>query len=107
MKEPGTANAHDDQPPDMNGYVDGGDVHTNSGIPNRAFYVVATTLGGNSWDAAGPIWYATLSDPQLSSNASFSDFARLTAVQARHRYGSTSKEVDAVRAGWEAVKVPL
>lgn len=107
MKQPGSANPHDDQPPDMDGYVDGGDVHTNSGIPNRAFYVVATTLGGNSWDAAGPIWYATLSDPQLSSSASFADFGRLTVVQAQRRYGSTSKEVDAVRAGWDAVKLPL
>ena len=63
MKEPGTANPHDDQPADMGGYVDGGDVHVNSGIPNRAFCVVATTLGGHSWEAAGPIWYASLCDP--------------------------------------------
>jgi Zn-dependent metalloprotease len=107
MKAPGTANPHDDQPADMDGYVDGGDVHTNSGIPNRAFSVTATTLGGNSWDAAGPIWYATLSDPQLTSNATFSDFARLTVVQAQRRYGATSTEVDAVRGGWDTVKVPL
>jgi Zn-dependent metalloprotease len=107
MKQPGSANPHDEQPPDMDGYVDGGDVHINSGIPNRAFAVIATTLGGHSWDAAGPIWYATLSDPQLTSNASFSDFARLTVVQAQRRYGETSKEVDAVRGGWETVKVPL
>ena len=40
----------------MDHYVPGGDVHLNSGIPNRAFYVVATTLGGHAWDAAGPIW---------------------------------------------------
>src|SRR4051795_136080 len=66
MKDPGTAHPHDDQPADMDSYVDGGDVHTNSGIPNRAFYVVATTLGGNSWDAAGPIWYDTLCDSHLS-----------------------------------------
>jgi len=107
MKEPGTANPHDEQPADMDGYVDGGDVHLNSGIPNRAFAVAATTLGGKSWDAAGPIWYATLCDSQLSSNASFSDFARLTVVHAQRRYGATSEEADAVRAGWDTVKVPL
>jgi Zn-dependent metalloprotease len=107
MKEPGHANPHDDQPADMDGYVDGGDVHTNSGIPNRAFCVVATELGGNSWDAAGPIWYATLCDPQLRSDASFSDFARLTLVQAQRRYGSAAKEVDAVRKGWDTVKVSV
>jgi Zn-dependent metalloprotease len=107
MKQPGTANPHDDQPGDMDGYVDGGDVHTNSGIPNRAFSVTATTLGGHAWDAAGPIWYATLTDPQLTPNASFSDFARLTIIQAQRRYGATSREADAVRSGWDAVKLRL
>lgn len=107
MKAPGTANPHDDQPADMAGYVDGGDVHTNSGIPNRAFAETAIALGGNSWDAAGPVWYATLTDPQLTSNATFSDFARLTVVQATRRYGAGSKEVQAVQGGWDAVKVQL
>src|SRR3954447_11228535 len=107
MKEPGSANRFDDQPADMDGYVKGGDVHTNSGIPNRAFYVVATTLGGNSWDAAGPIWYETLADPQLRPNAGFRRFAHLTLVTARRRYGTGSSEADAVAAGWEAVKVPV
>jgi Zn-dependent metalloprotease len=107
MKEPGTANAHDDQPANMSGYVANGDVHTNSGIPNRAFYVVATTLGGNSWDAAGPIWYAALCDPSLPATATFSDFAKRTLIQAQRAYGSTSAQVDAVRAGWEDVAVGL
>jgi Zn-dependent metalloprotease len=107
MKAPGTANQHDDQPADMDGYVDGGDVHTNSGIPNRAFYLVASALGGNAWDAAGPIWYATLADPQLRPDASFADFARLTLVQAQRHYGTTAKQVDAVRSAWDTVKVKL
>jgi Zn-dependent metalloprotease len=107
MKEPGTANPHDDQPADMDGYVDGGDVHTNSGIPNRAFYVTATALGGHSWDAAGPIWYAALCDPRLSSTATFSGFAKLTLLHAEQTYGASGPHVDAVRAGWEAVKVPV
>jgi hypothetical protein len=107
MKAPGTANPHDDQPADMGGYVDGGDVHTNSGIPNRAFSVVATTLGGNSWDAAGPIWYAAACDPRLSSTASFSQFAKLTLLHAKQSYGETSKEAEAISGGWEAVQVPL
>jgi Zn-dependent metalloprotease len=57
MKAPGTANAHDTQPADMDHYVDttsdNGGVHINSGIPNHAFYVTATTLGGNAWEAPG------------------------------------------------------
>ena len=91
----------------MDGYVDGGDVHTNSGIPNRAFAVTATTLGGNSWDAAGPIWYAALRDPNLSPSATFSDFARVTVKHARQMYGTGSPQEQAVAAGWETVKVPV
>jgi Zn-dependent metalloprotease len=107
MIKPGTANPHDDQPADMDGYIDGGDVHTNSGIPNRAFAETAIALGGHAWDVAGPIWYATCTDPQLTSTASFTDFARLSVVHAGRKYGTTSKQVDAVRGGWDAVKVPL
>jgi Zn-dependent metalloprotease len=106
MKAPGTANAHDSQPADMDGYVDGGDVHTNSGIPNRAFYTVATTLGGHAWEAAGKIWYASLTDAALTSGAGFQDFAKLTLTHARRTYGATSRETQAVQAGWDAVKLP-
>jgi Zn-dependent metalloprotease len=107
MKEPGSANPLDQQPADMDHYVDGGDVHVNSGIPNRAFAVVATTLGGNAWEAAGPIWYEALCDPALRPDASFRDFASLTLKHARRSYGEGSREADAVQAGWEAAKVTL
>ena len=105
MKAPGTAHASDDQPADMDHYVQGGDVHTNSGIPNHAFYVTATTLGGNAWDAAGPIWYATLRDPDLRRTATFHDFASISLRQARQLYGQSSAEAKAVELGWQAVKV--
>lgn len=111
MKAPGSANPHDTQPADMTHYVhttsDNGGVHTNSGIPNHAFYVVATTLGGPAWKAAGTIWYDALADPRLQPNATFAAFAAVTMKQARTRYGATSAEADAVKAGWEAVKVPV
>jgi Zn-dependent metalloprotease len=107
MKAPGKANPNDDQPADMDHYVAGGDVHTNSGIPNHAFYVVATTLGGHAWDAAGRIWYAALCDSALSPNAGFSDFAKVTLRHAQQTYGSGSSQARAVEGGWDAVKVPL
>ena len=62
MKAPGTAYdddvlGKDPQPDSMDSYVrtsaDNGGVHINSGIPNRAFYLVARTLGGNAWEAPG------------------------------------------------------
>ena len=39
---------------------DNGGVHLNSGIPNRAFHLAATGIGGTSWEGAGAIWYAAL-----------------------------------------------
>ena len=107
MVEPGSANPFDDQPAKMADYVPGGDVHTNSGIPNRAFCVVAKTLGGKAWEAAGPIWYAALCDPSLPGTATFSEFAKRTLIGAERAYGRESAEVNAVKAGWEDVEVPL
>jgi Zn-dependent metalloprotease len=107
MKAPGTANPHDDQPADMDGYVDGGDVHTNSGIPNRAYYLVATTIGGNSWEAPAKIWYDSLCDPNLTSTATFSKFAAITLKQAKQTYGADSAEANAVAGAWDTVKVPI
>ena len=111
MKAPGTANPYDNQPSTMDGYVhttsDNGGVHTNSGIPNHAFYVVATTLGGHAWEAAGQIWYDTLADPRLRPTATFARFAALTLRSARTRFGSSSAEAAAVAAGWDAVKVKV
>jgi Zn-dependent metalloprotease len=110
MKAPGSANWHDNQPADMEHYLhtssDNGGVHANSGIPNHAFAVTATTLGGNAWEAPGKIWYDALTDPQMLPNATFARFAGVTLRHARSRYGTGSAEADAVRAGWEAVKVP-
>jgi Zn-dependent metalloprotease len=109
MKAPGTANKYDDQPADMDHYVhtsaDNGGVHTNSGIPNHAFYVTATTLGGKAWAAPGNIWYDALLDPRVRPKTTFALFAGVTLRHARSRYGANSKEAQAVQAGWEAVKV--
>jgi Zn-dependent metalloprotease len=111
MKEPGKANPHDDQPATMEEYVntaeDNGGVHTNSGIPNHAFYVIAKALGGHAWEGAGLIWYDTMHDPKVKPNASFTAFAQGTLRAAQQRFGAESKEAAAVRAGWEAVKVKL
>jgi len=110
MKAPGTANKFDKQPADMDHYVntasDNGGVHTNSGIPNHAFYIVATTLGGNAWTKAGRIWYDAVRDPQVKPTAGFKVFARATVRQAQIRFGDGA-EVNAVKAGWDKVKVAM
>jgi Zn-dependent metalloprotease len=116
MAEPGTAYddpvlGKDSQPANMSDYVhtvdDNGGVHTNSGIPNRAFYLVATKLGGNAWERAGRIWYDTVRDPTLSRTSSFRRFALLTQRVARRLYGNGSDEDKAVGAAWDEVGVKL
>jgi Zn-dependent metalloprotease len=111
MKAPGSANQYDKQPATMDDYVstaaDNGGVHINSGIPNYAFYVTATILGGKAWEKAGRIWYDALRDEKIKPTSGFKAFARATVRQAQIRFGDTSSEVDAVRAGWEKTKVKI
>ncbi|WP_424821888.1 M4 family metallopeptidase [Salinisphaera sp.] len=82
----------DPQPATMTGYVAtqqaNGGVHINSGIPNHAFYQAATALGGDSWQTAGPIGYATLNDQRLTENA---EFAGVTLANARPINSSASR----------------
>ena len=114
MKAPGTAYddpglGKDPQPATMSGYVqtgeDNGGVHTNSGIPNHAFFLVAAAIGGNAWEKAGKIWYDTLVDHSLKANASFATFANLTLAKAGSLYGVNSVEQKAVRDAWAKVGV--
>lgn len=104
MKDPGTAWSHDDQPRDMDGYVQGGDVHTNSGIPNRAFFLAADAIGGHSWEKAGRIWYRALA--LLDAEATFQRAAQATIEAAGMLFGGTSSaEANAVKQAWKTVKV--
>lgn len=118
MSAPGTAYdddvlGRDPQPGHMRDYVvtyeDNGGVHINSGIPNRAFFLLATALGGHAWERAGLIWYRTLTERTLSRRASFTDFAQATIETAHdlfpEEYGGDSEEVAAVRAAWAGVGV--
>jgi Zn-dependent metalloprotease len=93
----------DDQPGTMAGYVQDGDVHTNSGIPNHAFYLATMKLGVPSWEKAGPIWYAALA--LLHPDASFADAALATTRAAELRHGAGSAEAAAVQAAWREVGV--
>jgi Zn-dependent metalloprotease len=114
MKDPGTAYddpvlGKDPQPKHMRDFVhtleDHGGVHINCGIPNHAFYLLATSLGGFSWDKAGPIWYASLTDSRMAHHMQFADFAQLTLSSAIQLYGSASPEQQAVRDAWDQVGI--
>jgi len=115
MKAPGTAyddpqlGGKDPQPAHMDGFVttasDNGGVHINSGIPNHAFYLAAAAFGGFAWERAGRVWYETLRDPQLSEDAQFADFARLTAANATRLFGAEAER--AVTDAWSEVGVAV
>ncbi|SDZ13486.1 M4 family metallopeptidase [Herbiconiux ginsengi] len=116
MIAPGTAYdddvlGRDPQPADMAGYVDtrddNGGVHLNSGIPNRAFALAATELGGFAWERAGQVWYDTvvgLAAP-LDPRSTFEQFAEATMGAARARFGEESAELSAIDRAWRTVGV--
>lgn len=82
-----------------------GGAYYNSGIPNRAFYLVSTAIGGYSWEKAGRIWYEAICDKRLKEKSNFVDFASLTLMIAKRLYGNNSLEMNAVQRGWELVGV--
>ncbi len=109
MAAPGTAYdddvlGKDPQPAHMDDFVvtatDNGGVHLNSGIPNKAFHLAATALGGFAWEQAGRVWYDALRDPQVRPTASFEEFAEATR-RAAGAYGVQ----DAVADAWQQVGV--
>ena len=112
MSEPGTAYRGDRQPAHMDQYVDlpddndprndNGGVHLNSGIPNRAFYLAATALGGYAWETAGRIWFQTLTE-RLQPQSQFLDAAQHTAKVAGELFGQA--EQSAVEHAWQTVGV--
>ncbi len=119
MKAPGTAYddpvlGKDPQPATMADYVvlphdadhDNGGVHINSGIPNHAFYLFATALGGYSWERAGQVWYDTMTTRGLiPRDVGFAGFAAATLTCAAARYGEGSEVGSALRTAWEQVGV--
>ncbi|WP_125616501.1 M4 family metallopeptidase [Specibacter cremeus] len=112
MSHPGTAYSGDRQPGHMDDYVDlpddndprndNGGVHINSGIPNHAFYLAATALGGYAWEKAGKIWYQTLV-ARLRPNTQFDEAAQATVDVAGEMFGAA--EQNAVRNAWQEVGV--
>ncbi len=119
MKDPGSAyddpklGGKDPQPKHMDDFVnlpddqwdDWGGVHTNSGIPNHAFFLTATQIGGNAWEDPGAIWYSAMQ--QLWPLAQFQDCANVTVQVAGALFGSGSTQQQAVKEAWSEVGVPV
>jgi Zn-dependent metalloprotease len=110
MKDPGTASPYDKQPAHMKDFkplpisIDGGGNHRFSGIPNRAFCLAATKIGGEVWKKIGLIWYKTLSSG-LPKDCNFETFAKHTLQVAGLLYKENSDEQKTVRESWVEVGV--
>jgi Zn-dependent metalloprotease len=111
LASPGSAYAdpilgNDPQPSHMSNFdpspEDNGGVHVNSGIPNHAFYLAATAIGGFAWEKAGRVWYVALTE-RLSARSDFAAAARATEAVAGEIFGADSAEQQAVREGWRRV----
>jgi len=114
MAAPGTAYddpilGRDPQPAHMRDYVtsagDGGGIHINSGIPNHAFYLAATAIGGRTWPVLGRVWFETLKN-RLKADDGFQRFADLTTLVAGEFFGFGGAVQVCVAKGWEEVGLP-
>jgi Zn-dependent metalloprotease len=112
---PGSAYDHpllgrDPQPSHMRDYVETGEsddgIHINSGILNHAFYLAAMTLGGNTWEVLGRIWYVALTN-RLRPDADFADFTRATVDIAGELYGNGGHVQRVVADAWADVGLPV
>ena len=103
MVDPAAAHCLSPQPASYKDFDPTGDVHDNSGIPNRAFAAFAQKLGGNTYDMAIKVWYdACMSG--LSSRATFADFAKATVAAAQKKSPAVAT---AATDAWHAVDLPV
>lgn len=78
-----------------------GGVHRNSGIPNRAAALIATTIG---FDKTAGIYYRALSH-YLTRNSQFIDSRRALIQSATDLFGSDSQEVAVIRQAHDTVGI--
>ncbi|MBB3108892.1 Zn-dependent metalloprotease [Paenibacillus phyllosphaerae] len=94
------------QPGHMDDYVDtyedNGGVHINSGIPNKAFYKFATSIG--SRDEAIKIWYLAAT-AYMTPTTDFSGAREATLLACKELYDKSSSTYKALEAAWTSVGV--
>lgn len=89
------------------GTADSGGVHTNSGIANKAFYLLAVggthhrggTVTGIGADAAAQIWYRALTS-YMTSSTNFHGARVATLNAAAALYGSGSAQYNSTAQAW-------
>ncbi len=83
---------------------DWGHVHKNCSIPNHAFYLAATEIGGYTYGIVGKIWHRALMSAK--QNDTFSDFA-LRTLKAAKDLDDSYLILNAVGKAWLDVGVDL
>lgn len=93
------------QPKDMSEFVvttrDNGGVHVNSGVPNRAYYLFATSIGK---DKAEKVYYRAL-DNYLTASSQFIDLRLAVLKSAADIHGTGSAEVQAAETAFDTVGI--
>ncbi|CAM4239737.1 M4 family metallopeptidase [Zobellia roscoffensis] len=93
------------QPKDMtefySGSEDNGGVHRNSGIVNRAYYLIATDLGK---EKAEQIYYRAL-ETYLTVSSQFIDLRIAIIQSATDLHGENSQEVEAAKTAFDTVGI--
>ncbi len=103
MADPAAKHCLAAQPTQYSQITPGMDPHYSSGPPNLAFYTACTTLGGNSWEKIGQVWYKSLTGFGPTPDMKMKPFADRTRQVANTDYGSDPAVGDAVDKGWTAV----
>lgn len=96
--------AHMDEYVELDSDVDNGGVHINSGIPNRAAYLVAEAIGR---EKMARIYYHILEARYLTPRSQFVDCRLAAEHAARDLFGDGSPEVDAVSRAYNTVGITV
>jgi Zn-dependent metalloprotease len=100
--DPGWQPAHTSEFVKLDIAQDNGGVHVNSGITNRACYLIGNAIGKSKTER---IYYRVLEARYLNSLSQFIDM-RLAAIRAAtDLFGSTSAEAAAVRSAFDQVGI--
>ena len=99
LSSPGYQPSHVNE--QYSGTQDNGGVHINSGIPNKAFYLIASTI---TKAKAEQIYYKALS-LYLTKSSKFIDLRLAVVRAATDIHGAASTEVNTVKQSFDAVGI--
>ncbi len=103
MADPAAKHCLAPQPKHYSDYKRGMDPHYSSGIPNSAFCTICKSVGGNSWDKVGQIWYDAMTGSGSKPAMKMKTFANLTRSVTARRFPGDAALAGAVDAGWKGV----